>query len=112
MTLMTVATAYSSGALFIVATIVSGAGFGVTFLGGLRSLSAAMPADRRAGIMSAFYLVAYGAVSLPAIAAGLLVPALGLSPTFEYFGGVIALLALAVSVAAHRERPDQAPSRA
>ena len=112
MGLMTVATAYSSGALFIVATIVSGAGFGVTFLGGLRSLSAAIPAERRAGIMSAFYLIAYGAVSLPAIAAGLLVPALGLSPTFEYFGGVIASLALAVSVAAHRERPDQAPVRA
>ncbi len=111
MGLLTIATAYSSGELFIVATMVSGAGFGVTFLGGLRSLSAAIPASHRAGVMSAFYLIAYGAVSLPAIAAGLLVPALGLSPTFEYFGGVIALLALAVSVAAHRERPDQAPAQ-
>jgi len=106
--LMTVAAACSSAPLFIVATIVSGASFGVTFLGGLRSLSAAMPAAHRAGIMSAFYLVAYGAVSLPAIAAGLLVSVLGLRSTFECFGGSVALLALAVSAAANVQRLNRA----
>ncbi|MST34188.1 MFS transporter [Acidimicrobiaceae bacterium USS-CC1] len=110
--LMTVAAACSSAPLFIVATIVSGAGFGVTFLGGLRSLSAAMPAAHRAGIMSAFYLVAYGAVSLPSIAAGLLVSVLGLRSTFEYFGGSVALLALAVSAAANVQGPSRAPGPA
>lgn len=110
--LMTVAAACSSAPLFIIATIVSGGGFGVTFLGGLRSLSAAMPVAHRAGVMSAFYLVAYGAVSLPAIAAGLLVSVVGLRSTFECFGGAVALLALAVSAAANAQPPNRAPGPA
>jgi MFS family permease len=109
MGLMITAAASDSGALFIVATLVAGPGFGITFLGGLRSLSAAIPAAHRAGVMSAFYLTAYGALSLPAIGAGLLVTPLGLRPTFAYFGGAVALLALVVAAQAHLARP--APSR-
>ncbi len=105
MGLMIAAAASGSGALFIVATLVAGPGFGATFLGGLRSLSAAIPTAHRAGVMSAFYLTAYGALSLPAIGAGLLVSPLGLRPTFEYFGGAVALLALVVAAQAHLARP-------
>ena len=36
--------------------------------------------------MSAFYIVAYVAISLPAILAGVLVTPLGLDTTFEIFG--------------------------
>ena len=55
--------------------------------------------------MSAFYVVAYASLSLPAIAAGLLVTPLGLRPTFEIFGSVIAALALVVAFEAWRTRP-------
>ena len=55
--------------------------------------------------MSAFYVVAYGALSLPAILAGVLVTPLGLDTTFELFGGAVAALALVVAFEAWRTRP-------
>jgi predicted MFS family arabinose efflux permease len=95
--------------LFWVGALVGGAGFGVAFLGGLRALSAAIPPQHRAEVMSAFYIVAYLAISLPAILAGVLVTPLGLEATFEIFGSVVAALALAVAAEAWRTRP--APAR-
>ena len=50
------------------ARVVGGAGFGVAFLGALRALSAAIPHEHRAQVMSAFYVVAYSSLSLPAVA--------------------------------------------
>ena len=61
------AAAAGSGPGFLVASVITGAGFGIAFLGALRALSAAMPADRRSSVMSAFYIVAYLSLSLPAI---------------------------------------------
>jgi hypothetical protein len=55
--------------------------------------------------MSAFYIVAYGAISLPAVAAGIAVTSLGLQSTFEIFGSVVAALALVVALEAYRQRP-------
>jgi predicted MFS family arabinose efflux permease len=94
----------SSGA-YLAGAIVGGGGFGVAFLGALRSLSAAIPPAHRAEVMSAFYVVAYASLSLPAIAAGVVVTPLGLEPTFELFGSVIAALALVVAGEAWRTRP-------
>jgi hypothetical protein len=62
--------------------------------------------------MSAFYVVAYASLSLPAILAGVLVTPLGLRPTFEIFGSVIAALALVVAFEAWRTRPRVAAVRA
>jgi MFS family permease len=94
--------------LFWIGALVGGGGFGVAFLGGLRALSAAIPPQHRAEVMSAFYVVAYLAISLPAILAGVLVAPLGLKSTFEIFGSVVAALALAVAFEAYRTRPDSA----
>ena len=55
--------------------------------------------------MSAFYVVAYLAISVPAIIAGVLVTPLGLESTFEIFGSAIAALALGVAFEAYRTRP-------
>jgi predicted MFS family arabinose efflux permease len=91
-----------SPALFLGASAVTGAGFGLAFLGALRSLTAVVPADHRAEVMSAFYQVAYLSLSVPAIAAGLAVPDLGLESTFRVFSLAVVLLAGAVTVAALR----------
>ena len=40
-------------------------------MGALRHLSAAIPPDRRAEVMSAFYVVGYLSLALPAVAAGI-----------------------------------------
>ena len=63
-----------------------GGGFGVAFLGALRALSVAIPPEHRAAVMSAFYIVAYASISVPAILAGVGGDALGLQSTFEIFG--------------------------
>jgi MFS family permease len=105
MVAIVVATSTQSSALFLVGAVVGGTGFGVAFLGSLRALSTAIPAEHRGAVMSAFYVVAYSALSLPAIVAGVLVTPVGLRPTFEIFGTVIAALALVVAALAWRTRP-------
>jgi MFS family permease len=95
-------------ALYWLGAVIGGGGFGVAFLGGLRALSSAIPPQHRAEVMSAFYVVAYLAISVPAIIAGVLVTPLGLESTFEIFGSVIAALALAVAFEAYRTRPASA----
>ena len=94
-----------SAALYLAGALVGGAGFGVAFLGALRALSAVIPAAHRSQVMSAFYVVAYGALSLPAVLAGILVTPLGLRTTFEVFGAAVAALALVVAFEAWRTRP-------
>ena len=97
--------AADSAALYLAGALVGGAGFGVAFLGALRALSVVIPAEHRSQVMSAFYVVAYGALSLPAVLAGILVTPLGLRTTFEVFGGAVAVLALVVAFEAWRTRP-------
>jgi MFS family permease len=105
MVAIVVAAATTSGALFLAGAVVGGVGFGIAFLGGLRSLVAAIPAEHRAAVMSAFYVVAYASLSVPAVLAGVVVTHLGLEDTFETFGSVVAALALVVAVEAWRTRP-------
>src|ERR671939_863541 len=68
-------------------------------------LSGAIPPDQRGAVMSAFYVVAYTALSIPAVLAGIAVTSLGLRSTFELFGGVVGVLALVVAAEAWRTRP-------
>jgi MFS family permease len=99
------AAAESSAALLLTGSLVGGAGFGVAFLGSLRALSTAIPNEHRAQVMSAFYVVAYASLSLPAVVAGIVVTPLGLETTFEIFGSVVAAVALLLAVEATRTRP-------
>jgi hypothetical protein len=110
--LIVIATAADSGALFLAGSVVAGAGFGVAFLGGLRQLTSVIPAGRRAAVMSAFYLVAYASLSVPAVIAGVAVIHLGLETTFEIFGGIAAGVALTMAVQAWRMRPGLSPASA
>jgi membrane protein implicated in regulation of membrane protease activity len=55
--------------------------------------------------MSAFYLVAYGSLSIPAVIAGFVVEPLGVETTFEIFGSAIIFVALLVTAEAWRQRP-------
>ncbi len=52
--------------------------------------------------MAAFYVVAYLALSVPAVIAGLAVPGLGIEPTFRIFGVAVIVLALLTAAATHR----------
>jgi MFS family permease len=87
------------GALFA-GTVVAGVGFGASFSGALQSLLPTAHADQRAGLLSAFYVQCYLAFSLPAIAAGLAIPRIGLANTAYIYGGAVIVLALISMVAA------------
>jgi len=104
--LIVIAAAVHSSAAFVAGSLVAGAGFGLAFLGGLRQLVAVIPDEHRAGVMSAFYLVAYASLAVPAVIAGFAVSHLGLATTFETFGSVVAGIALLGAAEAWRTRPD------
>jgi MFS family permease len=103
--LIVAAASVDSSALLLTGAVIGGAGFGVAFLGALRGLSGAIPAEHRAAVMSAFYIVAYLSISLPAVLAGVLVTPLGLEATFEIFGSVLAAVALILAFESWRTRP-------
>jgi predicted MFS family arabinose efflux permease len=108
MVLIVIATAADSSAVFVMGTLLAGLGFGVAFLGGLRQLVVVIPDEHRAAVMSAFYVVAYASLSLPAVIAGVVVTHLGLDTTFEIFGSIVAGIAMIVAVEAWRTRPAEA----
>jgi MFS family permease len=108
MLVIVLAVTAGSSTLFLIGAVIGGGGFGVTYLGGLRALAAVIPPEHRAGVMSAFYIVAYAALSVPAIAAGAATTSLGLRSTFEIFGAIASGLAMIVAVEAWRTRPRAA----
>jgi hypothetical protein len=57
--------------------------------------------------MSAFYVVAYTSLSLPAVIAGFVVTRIGLDVTFETFGSIVAGIALIAAIEAWRTRPSR-----
>ncbi len=71
-------------------------------MGAIRSISAAAPAQHRAGVIATFYVVAYLALSVPAVIAGVAVPRLGIELTFRILG--VAVIALALLTAAGPRR--------
>jgi protein-S-isoprenylcysteine O-methyltransferase Ste14 len=105
MGMIVVAAGTDSSALYLLGSIVGGAGFGAAFLGGLRALVAAIPPEHRAAVMAAFYVVAYASLSVPAVLAGILVTHISLQSTFEIFGAIVAGIALVVAFEAWRTRP-------
>jgi len=101
---LTVSLSTGSAALYLGASFVSGAGWGCAFLGSLRSLTTVIPEDHRAEVMSAFYVVAYASLSVPALLAGLAVTQWGLLDAARGFSAVVVLLTLIVAVGATMRR--------
>jgi MFS family permease len=106
--LIAIAAGTGSGATYLAGSLAGGVGFGAAFLGGLRALVAAIPPEHRAAVMSAFYVVAYASLSVPAILAGIAASHISLQSTFEIFGSVVAAIGLVVAFEAWRTRPTTA----
>lgn len=104
--LIVLAAATGSSVVYLGGSVIGGVGFGIAFLGGLRTLVASIPPHHRAAVMSAFYVVAYASLSVPAVLAGIVVSHVSLNTTFETFGSVAAAVALVVAVEAWRTRPN------
>jgi MFS family permease len=89
------AVAASSPLLFFVGTAVTGVGFGVAWLGVLRSLVGLASATGRGALIAAIFIVAYLAFSLPAVVAGYGVTRIGLHNAALWYGGAVLILAVA-----------------
>jgi hypothetical protein len=98
----------SSAVVFLTASAIVGVGFGITFAGALRAVSAVVPDDHRAEVMAAFYVVAYTSTSIPPIAAGIAASAVGLAPTLYTFTAITVALSVALAAGAVRSRQPAA----
>ncbi|MET0928987.1 MAG: MFS transporter, partial [Aeromicrobium sp.] len=95
--------------LLVVAALIAGPGQGLSFSKGLASILAKVDAHERAGVASAFFVVAYVAISVPVIGEGIAAPHWGLtttSVTFSLGAAALATLALLTLVVdQRRNRP-------
>ena len=96
------AVALTAPILFFAGTAVTGVGFGIAWLGVLRSLVGLAAPTERGALLSAIFIVAYLAFALPAVAAGYGVTRIGLHQAALWYGAVIGLLAVAGLVATLR----------
>ena len=90
---------------FFARTMIGGIGFGAAFLGAVRTVMPMALPHERAGLMAAFYVLSYFAMSLPAMVAGALVGQIGLIPTTDIYGAAVILLATAALVGSMTLRP-------
>ncbi len=91
--------------------MIAGAGQGLVFLGGLTAVNQAAPADRRADVLSSFYVIIYLGVGVPVIGVGFLATVAGLLAAVQCFAGAVAALCLAVLLALTRATASAAPPR-
>lgn len=94
--------------LLLAAAVLAGAGQGMVFRAGMAAVAQATPAEQKAAVTSALFVMFYFSMSLPVIALGLSIPMFGLPHTGEVFSALVALIALLAlasmkRVAAHRQ---------
>ena len=93
--LTVVAVALKASVLFFIGTAATGVGFGVAWLGVLRSLVGLASATGRGALLAAIFLVAYLSFSIPAVVAGYAVTRVGLHDAALWYGVAVEILALA-----------------
>jgi MFS family permease len=77
---------------FIAAAVVAGSGFGTSFLGIMRSITPVVAPDERGELFASVFVVSYLAFGIPAVAAGLAAPHIGLATTTYVYGGLVVVL--------------------
>lgn len=90
----------SSGWLFFAGTLLAGTGFGLGFLGALRTLLPVAQPHERAGLMAAFYILSYLSFSVPVLIVGVLTSTFGLITASYCYGATLIVLAAAALIGA------------
>ncbi|AHH95884.1 MFS transporter [Kutzneria viridogrisea] len=104
MALVACSVLFTSAVLFLLGDAVTGVGFGLAFMGGTRLVTQAAPADKRGQVLATYFVIAYLAISLPVIGAGVVSTQIGLSATFYLFAAVMAVIALITLVSTARSK--------
>lgn len=86
--------------LFIVASVLSGAGYSLMFAGGLGMITASAPAHHRGAVISAAYVIGYVLQAVTALGLGLITTASGLLTAIEIGAPLIVALGVAALVLA------------
>ncbi|TCJ30640.1 MFS transporter [Nocardioides jejuensis] len=94
----------ASAPTFLVATVMSGAGFGLAFSASPRQVMEFVPADQRASTFASIYVVSYVAFSVPAVLAGVLVHPFGLDDVLLGYAAAVMVAAGLGVVTSLRER--------
>lgn len=95
---LVVAAATTQLSTFAAAAVVNGAGYGLTFHGGLNMVTQSATPTTLAGALALMYLVAYSAQGLTAVLIGWLATTLDLQPAITLSMAVMAALGTAVSL--------------
>ena len=104
--------ATSSLALLVGGGMIAGAGQGLSFRAAVEAVTGAAPAERRGETSSAFFVVAYVAISLPVVGVGALAEAASLRIAGLVFTGVVAALAVIAAGMLHRVERRERPAAA
>jgi MFS family permease len=98
-------------ALFV-AAVVTGFGFGGSFLGAVATITAGVTSGHRAGLLASIFVVGYLAFSIPAVVAGIATGTIGLQRTAEIYGVVVLALVAVALLTLYRRRGDAVPAPA
>ena len=85
-------------ALVAAAAVLMGLSFGLAFGGSLRHLGRVVPSAHRGEVMSAYYVLAYGAMAVPTILAGWAATQWSLATIFPWFTATVALACVLAGV--------------
>jgi MFS family permease len=108
MAILAAGLASSSLGLFITGIVVAGTGQGLSYRAGLAGVNQAAPPEQRGEVASAFFVVAYVAISIPVIGEGVLAQLTSLKPAGLVFTGAVAALAAVVLGLLARRRVTEA----
>jgi MFS family permease len=99
--------------LFFAGLVVTGWGFGTSFVGSFGAVASIATPQQRAELFASLYVVSYLAFGGSAVLAGLAVPSYGLRPTATVYGAIVIALSLAAAAAGLRQRrvtlPESSP---
>jgi MFS family permease len=93
--LLVVALRLDSLALLLIASVIGGAGQGVSFMTGMRAMTSQVEPEERTAVTTAYFIVGYLALAVPAMLAGLLTIPLGLVGSTTVFAVLVIVLSLA-----------------
>lgn len=93
-----------SAVAVLAAAVLMGLMFGMAFGGSLRHLGSVVPDGRRGEVMSAYYLLAYGAMAVPTVVAGWAASTWGLAAVYPWFTGAVAVACVSAGVLGLRAR--------
>jgi MFS family permease len=88
--------------LFLAGTVVGGVAAGFIFRGGLSELNRLAEPERRAAVVSTFFVAAYAGLGLPAVLIGLIALRAGAVDASAYIAGLVAAMVVAAFVVVRR----------